>query len=306
MPEKRNPKSAGSGAKKKRKMALGRGLDALIPDLGGVEGISGSPASGRKDYFLCAIDMIRPNRYQPRRQFSPDELEELADSIRSQGIIQPLLVRSDDVGYELVAGERRLRAASLAGLSQVPVVVKEISDAKMLEVSIVENIQRANLNPMEEAEAYYRLISEFDLTQDQAAERVGKSRSAVANFLRLRQLPEPIKESILEGALSMGHARALLGADTPAKQQAAWREVMAKKLSVRETEALIKKINARKKPAATPELTPEQRYFNDVSEDLSRHFGTRVRIQRKGKKGRLEIDFFSDDDLDRLLTMLRS
>ena len=306
MPTKRAPKSAGTGAKKKRKMALGRGLDALIPDLGGVEGISGSPASGRKDYFLCAIDMIRPNRYQPRRQFSPDELEELADSIRSQGIIQPLLVRSDDVGYELVAGERRLRAATLAGLNQVPVVVKEISDSKMLEISIVENIQRANLNPMEEAEAYFRLISEFDLTQDQAAERVGKSRSAVANFLRLRQLPEPIKESIMGGALSMGHARALLGADTPAKQQAAWREVMAKKLSVRETEALIKKINARKKPAATPELTPEQRYFNDVSEDLSRHFGTRVRIQRKGKKGRLEIDFFSDDDLDRLLTMLRS
>ena len=305
MPEKRKPDSAGSGAKKKRKMALGRGLDALIPDLGAVEGISGSPATAKKDYFLCAIDMIRPNRYQPRRQFSPDELDELADSIRSQGIIQPLLVRSDDVGYELVAGERRLRAASLAGLNQVPVVVKEISDAKMLEVSIVENIQRANLNPMEEAEAYSRLISEFDLTQDQAAERVGKSRSAVANFLRLRQLPEPIKDSILEGALSMGHARALLGADTPAKQQAAWREVMAKKLSVRETEALIKRISARSKPAVTPEPTPEQRYFNDISEDLSRHFGTRVRIQRKGKRGRLVIDFFSDDDLDRLLTMLR-
>ena len=305
MAEKHKPKSAGSGAKKKRKMALGRGLDALIPDLGAVEGISGSPATVRKEYFLCAIDMIRPNRYQPRRQFLPDELEELADSIRSQGIIQPLLVRSDDVGYELIAGERRLRAATLAGLSQVPVVVKEITDAKMLEISIVENIQRANLNPMEEAEAYYRLISEFDLTQDQAAERVGKSRSAMANFLRLRQLPEPIKENILEGALSMGHARALLGADTPAKQQAAWREVMAKKLSVRETETLIKRINAQKKPAATPEMTPEQRYFNDISEDLSRHFGTRVRIQRKGKKGRLEIDFFSDDDLDRLLTMLR-
>ncbi|WP_155319142.1 ParB/RepB/Spo0J family partition protein [Desulfosarcina alkanivorans] len=306
MPVKKKPSSADSGAKKKRKMALGRGLDALIPDLGAVEGMTGAPSPPRKDYFLCEIDMIRPNHYQPRRHFSPDELDALADSIRSQGIIQPLLVRVDDVGYELVAGERRLRAASLAGLDRVPVVVKDISDAKMLEISIVENIQRENLNPMEEAEAYHRLITEFDLTQDQAAERVGKSRSAVANFLRLRQLPEPIKESIMAGALSMGHARAMLGADTPAKQEAAWREVMARKLSVRETEALIKRINAEKKPVPIPELTPEQRYFNDISEDLSRHYGTRVRIQRKGKKGRVEIDFFSDEDLDRLLGMLRT
>ena len=306
MPKDNKPKSAAAGAKKKRKMALGRGLDALIPDLGVVEGLAGSPSAERRDYFLCAIDMIRPNRYQPRRQFSPDELEELAESIRSQGVIQPLLVRRDDVGYELVAGERRLRAAALAGLDQVPVVVKEIADAKMLEISIVENIQRANLNPMEEAEAYFRLIDEFDLTQEQAAERVGKSRSAVANFLRLRQLPDPIKESIMKGALRMGHARALLGVDSPGKQQAAWREVVAKNLSVRQTEALIKRINAQKKPGPAPEPTAEQRYYTDLSEDLSRHFGTRVRIQRHGKRGRLEIDFFSDDDLDRLLTMLRA
>jgi ParB family chromosome partitioning protein len=306
MPDKTKQSSVGSGAKKKRKMALGRGLDALIPDLGTMEGISESSSSTRKSYFLCEIDMIRPNHYQPRRHFAADELEELAESIRSQGIIQPLIVRTDDAGYELVAGERRLRAATLAGLDRVPVLVKDVSDAEMLEISIVENIQRENLNPMEEAEAYHRLITEFDLTQDKAAERVGKSRSAVANLLRLRQLPDPIKESIMEGALSMGHARALLGADTPAKQQTAWREVVAKKLSVRDTEALIKRINAEKKPARTPELTSAQRYFRDVSEDLSRQFGTRVRIQRKGKKGRVEIDFFSDDDLDRLLGLLRT
>lgn len=305
MPDKTKQSSVGSGARKKRKMALGRGLDALIPDLGAVEGFSGSSSPTRRDYFLCEIDMIRPNRYQPRRNFPSDELEGLAESIRHQGIIQPLLVRTDDVGFELVAGERRLRAATLAGLDRVPVVVKDVSDAKMLEISIVENIQRENLNPMEEAEAYHRLISEFDLTQDKAAERVGKSRSAVANFLRLRQLPDPIKASIMEGALSMGHARALLGADTPAKQQAAWREVVARKLSVRDTEALIRRINAEKKPTRPPELTTDQRYFNDVSEDLSRHFGTHVRIQRKGKKGRVEIAFFSDDDLDRLLGLLR-
>jgi len=287
-------------------MALGRGLDALIPDLGQVEDITGSTLPTRKDYFLCEIDMIRPNHYQPRRHFAVDELEELAESIRSQGIIQPLLVRGADVGYELVAGERRLRAAALVGMDRVPVLLKDVSDAEMLELSIVENIQRANLNPMEEAEAYHRLISEFDLTQDEAAERVGKSRSAVANFLRLRQLPDPIKDSIMAGALSMGHARALLGADTPAKQQAAWREVVAKKLSVRDTEALIKRINAEKKLVRLPELTAAQRYFKDVSEDLSRQFGTRVRIQRKGKRGRVEIDFFSDDDLDRLLGLLRT
>ena len=306
MPDKTKPRSVGPGAGKKRKMVLGRGLDALIPDLGAVQGISGSASPTRKDYFLCEIDMIRPNRYQPRRHFPSDELDGLAESIRSQGIIQPLLVRADDVGYELVAGERRLRAATLAGLDRVPVVVKDVSDAKMLEISIVENIQRENLNPMEEAEAYHRLINDFDLTQDQAAERVGKSRSAVANFLRLRQLPDPIQASIMEGALSMGHARALLGADTPGKQQAAWREVMVRKLSVRDTEALIKRINAEKKPARIPELTPGQRYFNDISEDLSRLFGTKVRIQHKGKKGRVEIDFFSDDDLDRLIGLLRT
>jgi ParB family chromosome partitioning protein len=307
MPVKKTSRGTGAVAKKKRKMALGKGLDALIPDLGSVAELSGTSTAAQKDYFLCDIDMIQPNRYQPRRLFPPEELEELAESIRSQGVIQPLLVRKDDDGgYELVAGERRLRASSMAGLTQVPVVVKNVSDEKMLEISIVENIQRENLNPMEEAEAYHRLINEFSLTQDQAAERVGKSRSAVANFLRLRQLPDPIQDSLLEGRLSMGHARALLGADSSTKQQAAFRDVLAKKLSVRETEALVKRLNAQKKVALAPEPTPEQRYFKDVSEDLSRHFGTRVRIQRKGKKGRVEIDFFNDDDLDRLLTMLRS
>ena len=305
MPDKRIESGTASGARKKRKMALGRGLDSLIPDLGGVGDAVGSPPSST-DYFLCEIDMIRPNRYQPRHHFAADELEQLADSIRSQGIIQPLLVRADEVGYELVAGERRLRAATLAGLDRVPVVVKAISDAKMLEISIVENIQRENLNPMEEAEAYHRLINEFNLTQDQAAERVGKSRSAVANFLRLRQLPEAIKTHITEGALSMGHARALLGADSPAKQQAAWREVVARKLSVRETEALVKRLNAVQKPARDPAPSTEQRYFNDVAENLSRRFGTHVRIQRKGKRGRVEIDFYNDEDLDRLLGLLNN
>ncbi len=307
MSAKQKEKSADAGAKKKRKAALGRGLDALIPDLGSVAELNSTPGSSQSDYFLCEVDMIRPNRYQPRRRFSDEELAELAESVRVQGILQPLLVRRDEIdGYELVAGERRLRAAAMAGLDRVPVVVKDVSDAEMLEISIVENIQRENLNPMEEANAYHRLITEFELTQDQAADRVGKSRSAVANFLRLRHLPDPIQSSIMEGVLRMGHARALLGAETQAKQQAAFREVVAKKLSVRQTEALIKRINGEKKTAQPSELTPEQRYFRDISDDLSRHYGTRVRIHRKGKKGRVEIDFFNDDDLNRLLEMLRS
>ena len=307
MSAKQKENSTGSGAKKKRKAALGRGLDALIPDLGSVAELTSTPPSEQGSYFFCEVGMIRPNPYQPRRRFSDEELAELAESVRVQGVLQPLLVRKDEIdGYELVAGERRLRAATMAGLDRVPVVVKNVSDAEMLEISIVENIQRENLNPVEEAEAYHRLIAEFHLTQDQAADRVGKSRSAVANFLRLRNLPDSIKSSIMEGILQMGHARALLGAETPAKQQAAFREVVAKKLSVRQTEALIKRINGEKKPVQLPELTPEQRYFRDISDDLSRHYGTRVRIHRKGKKGRVEIDFFNDDDLNRLLEMLRS
>ncbi|MCJ7830819.1 MAG: ParB/RepB/Spo0J family partition protein, partial [Desulfobacterales bacterium] len=181
-------------SKKRKKLALGRGLDALLPS-------SSTPESPSKEFFRCETDLIRPNRYQPRRKFSEAELAELAQSIKAQGILQPLLVRRDEIGFEIVAGERRLRAAKLAGLKQVPVLVRDVSDSGMLELSIIENIQRENLNPLEESEAYHRLMVEFNYTQDQAAERVGKSRSAVANILRLRQLPEPIKAGIMEGHL---------------------------------------------------------------------------------------------------------
>lgn len=283
---------------KRKKLALGRGLDALIPDF--------EPAAGTSpDYLQCAVAQIRPNRYQPRIRFSEEELAELAGSIRAQGIIQPLLVRRDEQGYELVAGERRLRAAKMAGLTEVPVVVKEISDAQMLEISIVENIQRENLNPMEEAEAYHRLMTEFDLTQDQVAARVGKSRSAVANFIRLRQLSDEIKASISRGEIAMGHARALLGAETPALQRAAWRKVVAEKLSVRQTEALIKRLKAEKARPAPPPPDAAATYFRGVSEELSRHFGTKVEIRHRGEKGKVEIEFYSLDDLDQLLGRLK-
>jgi ParB family chromosome partitioning protein len=284
--------------KKRKKLALGRGLEALIPD---VDPEQDSP----RDYFLCDVDLIRPNRYQPRQHFSDDDLEELGNSIKSQGIIQPLLVRRIDHGYELVAGERRLRAARKVGLTKVPVVYRDVSDAELLEMSIVENIQREDFNPIEEAEAYHRLITEFKLTQDQAAERVGKSRSAVANFLRLRNLPQQIKDSIVEGSLSMGHARALLGVDTKTAQVDIWRKVVSRGLSVRETESLVRQFRVADTPRRSSPPSSEDVYFSDVTADLSRHFGTKVNIKRRGKVGKLEIEFYSDDDLDRLLRQLK-
>jgi ParB family chromosome partitioning protein len=286
-------------------MALGRGLDALIPDMGLMD--SDRNRAEELPYIEASIDLIEPNRYQPRNQFNPDELSELSDSIRSQGIIQPLLVRKmTGGGYELVAGERRLRAAKMAGLNSVPVVIKDLTDAQMLEMSIVENIQRENLNPMEEAQAYHRLIHEFGLTQEQASQRVGKSRSAVANFLRLRQLPEPIKASITEGKLSMGHARALLGAETAAQQNTAWRDIIRKGLSVRQAEALVKRLRDSAANTTPTKTTSTDRHLASITEDLSRRFGTRVQIKRRGRKGRLEIEFYSDDDLNRVLELINT
>ncbi|MCP4748364.1 MAG: ParB/RepB/Spo0J family partition protein [Desulfobacteraceae bacterium] len=291
-----------NSTKKRKKLALGKGLGALIPDIDSAGGITQGKSG--KDFFECDIDLIHSNRYQPRRHFSPDELGQLSDSIREQGILQPLLVRKADSGYELVAGERRLRAAKMAGRLSVPVVLKDVSDSKMLEMSIVENIQRENLNPIEEADAYHRLISEFGLTQEQASARVGKSRSAVANFLRLRQLPEQIKTSIVEGQISMGHARALLGAETATQQNTAWRATIHKAMSVRQTEDLIKRLKKAAQVVGQKKSTSEDNHLITVAENLSRRFGTRVQIKRKGKKGKLEIEFYSNEDLDRLLNML--
>jgi len=300
--EKSDSKSASKPDPKNRgqkKKVLGRGLDALFgPDIGSIDNTD-------SEYFLCDINIIRSNPYQPRRKFSEDDLTELSHSIEEQGILQPLLVRKHKIGYELVAGERRLRASKKAGLTQVPVVVREFTDKELLEISIVENIQRENLNPMEEADAYQRLMTEFKLTQEQVSVRVGKSRPAVANLLRLRQLPHQIKESLIQGKLSMGHARALLGAETSAQQLLAWKSVMSKGLSVRETENLVKRIkpeNRKKNPS--PETT-EEIYYKDIAENLARMFGTKVLIKRKRKMGRIEIEFYSDDDLDRLLGLLK-
>ena len=283
--------------KKRKKLALGKGLGALIPDI---------RAAGdmEVDYFYCQVSLIRPNRYQPRKKFKEKELAALSASIKEQGIIQPLLIRRLDDGYELVAGERRLRAAKLAGYQDVPCVIKDLTEKQLLEMSLVENIQRENLNPMEESDAYHRLITEFELTQEEVAIHVGKSRSAVANFLRLRQLPESIKESIVDGALSMGHARALLGISNKAQQSAVWRAVVAKELSVRETESLVNRLKKESGDSRKRKEGSDEIYFTNISEELSRNFGTKVKIRRRGQKGKVEIEFYSNEDLDRLLHLL--
>ncbi|RUA02938.1 MAG: chromosome partitioning protein ParB [Deltaproteobacteria bacterium] len=287
-----------SPVKKRKKIALGKGIDALIP------GFSEDDARG-PDFFLCAIDRIHPNRYQPRKHFNDEELADLARSIEEQGVLQPLLVRADTIDFELIAGERRLRAAKLAGLTQVPVIVKDISDAELLQVAIVENIQREDLNPLEEADAYYQLMTEFDLTQDQTADRVGKSRSAVANFLRLRQLSGKIKASLADGRLRMGHARALLSIENTALREKAWQVILKKRLSVRNTERLVKQLKRQKPTSRRPVSDPDRIYFDGLAEGLSRDLGTKVKIDRRGKKGAVTIEFYSDDDLDRLIEILR-
>ena len=283
--------------KKRKKLALGKGLGALIPDIS-------TAGDMETDYFYCKVSLIRPNRYQPRKKFKEKELAALSASIKEQGIIQPLLIRRIEDGYELVAGERRLRAAKLAGYRDVPCVIKDLTEKQLLEMSLVENIQRENLNPMEEADAYHRLISEFELTQEDVAIHVGKSRSAVANFLRLRQLPESIKESIVDGALSMGHARALLGISNKAQQSAVWRAVVSKGLSVRETESLVNRFKKESGDSKKRKEGSDEIYFINISEELSRSFGTKVKIRRRGQKGKVEIEFYSNEDLDRLLHLL--
>ncbi|MBW1616948.1 MAG: ParB/RepB/Spo0J family partition protein [Deltaproteobacteria bacterium] len=282
-------------AKKSKKRALGRGLDSLLP--------AGDTLS--KNFFECDIDIISPNHYQPRLHFPEESIEELANSIRKQGIIQPLTVRKIENGYELAAGERRLRAAHRAGLKKVPVIVRDFSNSEMLEISIVENIQRENLNPMEEADAYHRLMEEFNLTQEEAASKVGRSRPAVANTLRLRHLSDQIKQDIKTGILSAGHARAILSIDSKIKQNEIARFIIAKKLSVRQAEDLIKRIKNKKDDDNRGGKNAEQIYFTDLSQSLSNKFGTKVKIVKKGKKGRVEIDFYGDEDLDRIINFLQ-
>jgi ParB family chromosome partitioning protein len=262
---------------------------------------------GPEPFFYLDIDSIRPNPYQPRRHFSKQELTGLSDSIKEKGIIQPLVVRSAHTGYELIVGERRWRAARLAGMKQVPVVVKEATGADMVETALIENIQRQDLNPLEKADAYYRLIEEFGLNQKEVARRVGQDRSTVANFLRLRNLPKPIQEDVINNTLSMGHARALLGVEDAAQQKRVWRRIISENLSVRATEALIKRLADHKPKATKPkQQTSEAIYMESLADDLTRHLGSRVQITWRGNRGKLEIEFYSNEDLDRLIARLKT
>jgi ParB family transcriptional regulator, chromosome partitioning protein len=274
-----------------KRPALGRGLSALIPEA------PAAPPGAPERTLEVDIDLLRPNRFQPRTHMDDGRIEELSRSIRSNGIIQPIVVRQLPEGYEIVAGERRWRASQRAGLLKVPVVVRDIPDERLLGVALIENIQREDLNPMEEAHAYRRLADEFNLTQEQIAEAVGKDRSSVANYVRLLRLPVPLRDAVASGTLSMGHARALLALPEEAAQLRIGRDVADRQLSVRETEALVK----RTLEPPPPKTEPEKDVHTRAAEERLRFaLGTRVHIVRKGKRGRIEIDFGNEDELQRL------
>ena len=276
-----------------KRPALGRGLSALIPD---------APASPTQERSLDVdIDLLRPNKFQPRTQMDDGRIEELARSIRSNGMIQPIVVRKSESGYEIVAGERRWRASQRAGLLKVPVVVRDIPDERLLAAALIENIQREDLNPIEEAQAYRRLSDEFALTQEQIAESVGKDRSSVANYVRLLRLPPEVRDHVGGRALSMGHARALLSLPDAESQLRAGREIVQKGLSVRDTEALVKRAVD---PAPEKPDVPKDVHTRAAEDRLRFALGTRVRIARKGKGGRIEIDFSDENELQRIYEQL--
>lgn len=277
------------------RQALGKGLGALIPEKGIPEG------EGKKALQQCGIEEVQPNPFQPRKAFSDEQLQELVDSIREKGILQPLLVRRKSDGYELIAGERRWRAAQRAGLREIPILVRDVSDSEMLEISLIENIQRENLNPIEEAEAYKRLMEQFHLTQEEISKKVGKDRTTIANMVRLLRLPPEIKLSLAEGKITMGHARAFLSLDGVDKQKLLWKRLLSGGLSVRQTESLVKRLRTRSSP--TPRRSHPE--WSALIEELQRALGTKVRIVGKRKRGKIEIDFFSPDELDRIIELLR-
>lgn len=280
--------------------ALGRGLEALIPTRPADAAATVAEAESAAPPRSVAIERIRPNRYQPRRQFDAEKLQELADSIRENGILQPLLVTPRGDGFELVAGERRLRAARLAGLTEVPVVVRDVVDAESLKLAILENVQREDLNPMEEAAGYRRLIDEFGMTQQELAERIGKSRSSVANAIRLLNLSPEVQDRVRAGDLTPGHARALLGAATLEEQAELAGLVRERGLSVRQTEVMTQERRPRRKTGAAATIDPALR---ELERRLETRLGTRVRIlSRKpdGSAGRIEIEYYAAADLERI------
>jgi ParB family chromosome partitioning protein len=278
-----------------KRPALGKGIGALL---------TSASADGGQKYFLCPIEELRPHADQPRKTFDDVKMAELVASVRAKGIIQPLVVRRREDHYQIIAGERRWRAAQKAALREIPVVVQDVNEDAAFEMALIENLQREDLNPIEEAEAYHFLIERFELTQEEAARRVGKERSSVTNALRLLRLPDSIRQDVTIARLSMGHARALLALEDNSDMIEARDQVLRKKLSVRDTEAMvrrIKKFGSTPAQKSKPENHPQLVY---LAEELQRSLGTQVKILPRTKGGKIEISYFSPDDLDRLLKML--
>ncbi len=278
---------------------LGKGIDSVI-----TEKIKST------DPVMIDIQKVEPNRSQPRKNFDEDSLLELSDSIKQFGILQPLLVQDKEDYYEIIAGERRWRAAKMAKLKQVPVIVKKLTDQEIVEISLIENIQRENLNPIEEAIAYKRLLEEFHLKQDEVAERVSKSRTAVTNSMRLLKLCDKVQQMVIDDMLTTGHARALLGIENPEKQYATAQKIFDEKLSVRETEKLIKKIQNEKSVPAEKETVIDPKLdilYQDLEEKMKNILGTKVMIHKKdSKKGTIEIEYYSPDELDRIVELFQT
>lgn len=298
-----------------KKNGLGKGLDSLIANKVNKPSADGTASSDEKeraaDGVKVNINKVEPNRDQPRKSFDEDALLELSESIKQFGILQPLLVQERDDYYEIIAGERRWRAAKMAGLKEIPVIIKKLSEQEIMEISLIENIQREDLNPIEEALAYKRLLTEFNLKQDEVAERVSKSRTAVTNSMRLLKLDEKVQQMIIDEMLTTGHARALISIENPEKQYSVAQKIFDEKLSVRDTEKLVKSLQNEKKetPAdSQKKIDPKlEAIYHDLEEQMKRILGTKVSINHKDeKKGKLEIEYYSQDELDRIIDLLRT
>ena len=289
---------------------LGKGLDSLIP-VGSAEGktkigINSAPAAEEKPDKMVKITMVEPNRDQPRHKFDEAALNELADSIKQYGIISPIIVQDRKDHYEIIAGERRWRAAKIAGLKEIPVIIKNFTEQEIVEISLIENIQRENLNPIEEALAYKRLLTEFNLKQEEVAERVSKSRTAVTNSMRLLKLADEVQQMIIDGKITTGHARALITIEDTEKQIEIAKKVVDEKLSVRDIEKLVKDLNKPKKEKKAAKQIKNEFIYQDIEEKLKQSFGTKVSVTAKEDgSGKIEIDFYSSDDLDRILDLLK-
>lgn len=282
-----------------KKFGLGKGLGALIPE----EEIK-EEKNDKSQGTLISINKIKPNKDQPRKYFDNEKIMELAESIKQHGLIQPLVVKKDNEFYSIIAGERRWRAAKLAGVKELPTIIMDLSDEKLLEISLIENIQREDLNPIEEGKAYQRLLEDFKLTQEDLAMKIGKSRTAISNTIRLLNLDERVQNYIIEGILTEGHGRSILGLQDNKMQNEVAQLVIDENLSVRETERYIKEINNPKEDRKNNNSEEINPYYRDVQDKLQNYFGTKVNINSKKNKGKIEIEYYSEDDLQRILEII--